>query len=179
MPAKTPLTIEDFEALPAEVAKNHELVDGELVDVSGNNPRHNHSRDRVIAILMPWVEERKLGMVIAEQEYEFLGNAYGPDVTFFGREKQELLDLDRRVQRFVPDLAIEVAGLSNTVEDLMRRKNRYMKAGTQEVWIMSPSSREIWVYSKSGNRILTGADPLTTELLPGFSMTVDEIFGAA
>jgi hypothetical protein len=30
------LTIEDFERLPHVLARNHELVDGELVDVSGN-----------------------------------------------------------------------------------------------------------------------------------------------
>jgi Uma2 family endonuclease len=179
MTAKTLLTIEDFEALPDEVAKNHELVDGELVDVSGNNPLHNHSRDNLITILLPWVRERNLGMVIAEQEYDFLGNAHGPDVTFFGPEKLRLLDRRKRVQRFVPDLAIEIAGISNTYEELLQKKNRYLKAGTQEVWIMSPESREIAIYSKSGNRILTGADRLTTELLPGFSMTVDQLFGEA
>ena len=179
MPAKTLLTIEDFEALPDEVAKNHELVDGELVDVSGNNPLHNSLRDYMLIILRPWVTERKLGMVIAEQEYDFLGNAHGPDVTFFGPEKLRLLDRRKRVQRFVPDLAIEIVGISNTHEDLVGKKNRYLKAGTPEVWIMSPEHREIWVYSKTGNRILTGGDRLTTDLLPGFSMTVDEIFDVA
>ena len=39
------LTIEDFEQLPSEAAKNRELVGGELVDVSGNTPRHNQLRD--------------------------------------------------------------------------------------------------------------------------------------
>jgi hypothetical protein len=31
------LTIEDFEQLPIALAHNHELVDGELADVSGNS----------------------------------------------------------------------------------------------------------------------------------------------
>jgi hypothetical protein len=30
-------TIDDFERIPDETPKNQELVDGELVDVSGNN----------------------------------------------------------------------------------------------------------------------------------------------
>src|SRR5258708_6471065 len=126
MPAKTLLTIEDFETLPDEVAKNHELVDGELGEVAGNNPRHNFLRDYLVIVLRPWVTERKLGMVVTEQEYDFLGNAHAPDVTFFGPEKLPLLDLDKRVQRFVPDLAIEIAGLSNTYEDLLHKKNRYL-----------------------------------------------------
>ena len=32
----SPLTIDDFEQLPDELVLNHELVDGKLVDVSGN-----------------------------------------------------------------------------------------------------------------------------------------------
>ena len=39
----SPLTIDDFERLPDELAYYHELVDGELVDVSGNTPDHNWS----------------------------------------------------------------------------------------------------------------------------------------
>src|SRR2546423_771919 len=109
MTAKTLLTIEDFEALPDEVAKNKELVDGELVDVSGNNPLHNHSRDNLIAILLQWERERKFGMVIAEQEYDFLGNAHGPDVTFFGREKVPFLNRKKRVQLFAPPPANKIA----------------------------------------------------------------------
>jgi hypothetical protein len=36
MATATGLTIDDFERLPEALAHNHELVDGELVDVSGN-----------------------------------------------------------------------------------------------------------------------------------------------
>ena len=49
-----PLSIEDFEQLPAEMAEGHELVDGELIDVSGNTPNHNSIRDLLIALLLPW-----------------------------------------------------------------------------------------------------------------------------
>jgi hypothetical protein len=35
MAVETSLTIEDFETLPGALAHNHELVDGELIDVSG------------------------------------------------------------------------------------------------------------------------------------------------
>ena len=58
---------------------------------------------------LPWMRERGLGTAIAEQEFDFLGNAHGPDVPVMGPAKAALIDLDRRVQRFVPDLAIEVA----------------------------------------------------------------------
>src|SRR2546430_12195046 len=103
MPATASVTIDDFERLPAEAAENHELVNGELVDVSGNTPRHNLLRDYLIALLWRFVQVNKLGMIIAEQEYDFLGNAHGPDVSFIVAAKESLIDPDLRVQRFVPD----------------------------------------------------------------------------
>jgi hypothetical protein len=44
----TSLTIDDFERLPADVVEHRELVDGELIDVSGNTALHNIIRDRVV-----------------------------------------------------------------------------------------------------------------------------------
>ena len=112
MAAKTIFTIEDFERLPSEVAKNHELVDGELIDVSGNTLGHNLLRGRMESLLLQWANDNRSGTVVAEQEYDFLGNAHAPDVSFLGEEKRHLCDVRKRVQRFVPYLAIEVASES-------------------------------------------------------------------
>lgn len=175
MAASTLLTIDDFERLPAEAAENHELVEGELVDVSGNTPRHNKLRDRLTALMLPWMTERGLGTAIAEQEFDFLGNAHGPDVSVMGPAKAALLDLDRRVQRFVPDLAIEVASQSDTYEGLLAKKERYLKSGTTEVWLFSLRTRELAIYGVHRSLILRGTDAITTELMPGFSITVEEL----
>jgi Uma2 family endonuclease len=176
MATSTLLTIDDFERLPAEAAENHELVEGELVDVSGNPPRHNKLRDRLIALMLPWIRERGLGDVLAEQEFDFLGNAHGPDVSVMGPAKAALLNLDKRVQRFVPDLVIEIASQTDTYEGLLIKKDRYVKSGTAEVWLISPRTREIAVYGMHRTLILRGADVITTDLLPGFSITIEELF---
>jgi Uma2 family endonuclease len=176
MAATTSLTIDDFERLPAEVAENHELVDGELIDVSGNTPRHNLLRDRLLSLLLRWAAERGTGTVIAEQEFDFLGNAHGPDLSFFGTDKQRLVDLDSRVQRFVPDIAIEIASESDSYDGLLRKKERYRRAGTAEVWLMLVQNREIAQYAEGRSRILRAEDVLSTPLLPGFSVAVEELF---
>jgi Uma2 family endonuclease len=171
-----PLSIEDFEQLPAEMAEGHELVDGALIDVSGNTPNHNAIRDLLITLLRPFVRERRLGRVISEQEYDFNGNAHGPDVSFFGLEKRELLQGNKRVQRFVPDLAIEIISANDTFSSLLRKKERYRSCGTSEVWLISPDTCEVLVYSERGDRILRLDAELSTELLPGFRMTVGNLF---
>ena len=176
MAATTALTIDDFEQLPGELAENHELVDGELVDVSGNTPIHNLLRDRLLVWLLLFVQEHLLGSVISEQEYDFEGNAHGPDLTYFNPAKSSLVNLRTRVQRFVPDLAIEIASESDAYEGLMRKKDRYLRARVSEVWLISVESREIAVYAKTFAKIFRDADSAATELLPGFSIAVNALF---
>ena len=176
MATATQLTIEDFERLPVEEAKNHELVDGELVPVSGNTLQHNDLRDLLVSRMKPFASEHHLGMVVSEQEFDFAGNAHGPDVSFFGPAKMTLADRQKRIQRFVPDLAIEIVSQNDTAKALLRKKERYRTCGVLEVWILSIDTEEILVYSVRGNRILKGTDTLQTDLLPGFSTTVADLF---
>jgi Uma2 family endonuclease len=176
MASTTSLTIDDFERLPAEAVRNRELVDGELVDVSGNTPRHNLVRDTLVAAVRAWIAKMNAGTVIAEQEYDFGGNAYGPDVSYFGDAKKPMMDLDKRVQRFVPDLAVEIVSTNDTYENLMRKKDRYRRAGTGEVWLVSTERTEIAIYSAAGVRILCAGDTLASDVLPGFVLAVDDLF---
>src|ERR1700744_372748 len=104
MQLASPLTIDDFERLPDELAHNHELVDGELVDGSGSTLIHNRLRDAFISLLRDYVKKNGLGEIVSEQEFDFGGNANGPDVTFYGPEKLRVCEAKSRVERFVPDL---------------------------------------------------------------------------
>lgn len=65
MPVANPLTIDDFERLPDALALNHELVDGELVDVGGTPYFHNSLRDGVMCMLLQYAEKNGLGIVIS------------------------------------------------------------------------------------------------------------------
>jgi len=154
------------------------LVDGELVPVSGNNPNNNAIRDLLIECLRPFVRAHGLGRVYAEQEYDFNGNVHWPDVSFFRADKRPLLNSFKRVQRFVPDLAIEIVSPNDTFDNLLRKKERYRSCGTEGVWIASPRTREVFVFSARGDRILREDAVLATELIPGFEITVKMLFEA-
>jgi Uma2 family endonuclease len=58
MASITGLTIEDFESLPAALARNNELVDGKLVDVAGNTYAHNRLRDELNSSIAAYLDER-------------------------------------------------------------------------------------------------------------------------
>ena len=90
MAVLTILTIDDFERLPDELAQNHELVEGELVDVSGNVGDHVALQITLIEVIGPYVRQKRLGRILAEQEFQFGENANGPDVSFLVSEKVKL-----------------------------------------------------------------------------------------
>lgn len=53
---------------------------------------HNSLRDAIAELLRPYVRPHKLGRVVTDQEYDFDGNAHGPDVSFFRPQKEKLVD---------------------------------------------------------------------------------------
>jgi Uma2 family endonuclease len=172
----SPLTIDDFERLPDELAHNHELVDGKLVDVSGNTLGHNLLRDSLASLLRGHVKKNGLGEVVSEQEYDFGGNAHGPDVTFFVSEKERLCDMRRRVQRFVPDLAIEVVSQNDPFARLVKKADRYRKCGTKEAWIFDIDSRRAFLFSDEREVILDENGVFQSSLIPGFSIRLGDLF---
>jgi Uma2 family endonuclease len=170
------LTIEDFEKLPDELAHNHELEDGTLVDVSGKVPAHIRFRDYLAARMLMQIEGQGLGLVLAEQEYQFGDNAYGPDISFFRPGKKALLNRNRRVQLFVPDLAIEIVSKNDTFTSIVRKARRYIQYGTQEVWVFFIPSREVYFYSAAQDLILRDHERFESPLIPGFQVQLAELF---
>ena len=179
MAIATGITIEEFEKLPHALAHNHELVDGELIDVSGNTANHNSLRDLLVELLAPYVKERKLGKIIAEQEFKFNDNAHGPDVSFIRAEKLHLIDGKRRVQLFVPDLAIEIVSENDRFRSLMKKAARYRECGTKEVWVLDQEMRRAHVESDDRLVILKDDQMFESKLIAGFSIRLGELFDQA
>jgi Uma2 family endonuclease len=176
MAAVSPLTIEDFERLPDALAINHELEDGKLVEVSGNTLIHNRLRDAFISLLRDYVRKNGLGEIVSEHEFDFGGNALAPDVSFYGPDKLRLCNGKRRVQRFVPDLAIEIVSENDTFKKLVRKADRYRKCGTREAWIIDADSRIAFQYSDALDTILRENGIFESSLIPGFSIRLGDLF---
>ena len=64
-----------------------------------------------------------------------------------------------------PEICVEVKSPSNSMGELLEKKELYLKAGAQEVWIREQSGRMLF---------FTADGPLERSLLcPGFPLTVD------
>jgi Uma2 family endonuclease len=173
------ITIEEFESLPISVVKNQELIDGTLVDVSGRTFGHNLLRDELLVLLTPPVESQKLGMVICEQDFEFHGDVHGPDVALIGTGKLRLVEPDRRVQLFAPDLAIEIVSGDETFNTVLRKVLRYRRCGTKEVWVFSMATRQALVHSDERQALLDDDQIFESSLIPGFAMQLADLFDQA
>ena len=178
MVVATGLTLEDYEQLPDALALNRELVNGELIDVSGNTRDHNLVRDYLIELLRPYVRAQKLGRVISEREFAFGNDGHGPDVSFYGSEKVER-EANTRVQTFVPDLAVEIASTNDKFDALLLKAEKYLKFGVKEVWILSTQARKGLIFQGSELSALNEQSELSTELIPGFSVRLADLLDNA
>src|SRR5437588_10571589 len=112
----------------------------------GNILGHNSLQGFLFGTLWLFVEKQRLGTVLAEQEYDFEGQARAPDISFFGPEKQPLADRRKRVQRFVPDLAIEIVSPNDGFNAISRKRELYRRCGVPEVWIICQETQEVYIY---------------------------------
>ncbi|HSR05778.1 MAG TPA: Uma2 family endonuclease [Bryobacteraceae bacterium] len=180
MGAKTLLTVEHLERLPETGDVSYELDQGELVEVSSATYLHNRIRDRMVQRLMNHLDARKdPSEVVAEQWFRLSEDTVrAPDVAQIAASQLPLLERERRIQPFSPALAIEITSPTNTFDELARKTQQYLEAGTRAVWIFVTAMREIHVYSSTAHpAILTAADLLEdATLLPGFSAHVEELF---
>ena len=80
-----------------------------------------------------------------------------------------------------PDIVIEILSPGNNKKELQNKYEVYEEAGVQEYWIIQPSEKTFFKYklvngSYQPTRLLTIGDEVTTSILPGFVLSLEEVF---
>jgi Uma2 family endonuclease len=172
---KTLLTVKDFMPVFESMDGWCELVDGEVIEVSPGVFLHNHVRDKLMHLLMTFLETHKVGTVVAEQPFHLFGKTVRfPDIAFV-RTGRELPP--RGFPEGGPDLAIEVISPTNTLREMERKVSDYFAAGCKRIWMIYPEELEVYIHGLSGV-VRRGGDELLedADLLPGFSVKVSDLF---
>ncbi len=175
MATKTLLTVDEFLRLPEPPDAHYELVEGELITVSPAMFLHNRIRDKLLFILMSYLESRKLGTVVSEQPFHLFGNTVRvPDIAFVRAGRP--IDL-KKLPQGAPDLAVEVVSPTNTPREIDQRVSDYFSAGCKRVWLVYPEHREVYIHGLAGSSRRRGDELVEdSELLPGFSVKVSSLF---
>ena len=178
------LTIEEFLELPdTEDRRKMELDEGELYIMP--RPRRVH---QFWNSLLVWHFEnfiRGFDDPPAELFADFVvalslenRTLLAPDLCIVLRERLDLVG-DRMVEG-APDIAIEILS-SDRRRDLVRKRQLYAEAGVPEYWIFDPDNDTATLLELQAGQyveraVLGASDTVTTPLLPGLAIPLEDVF---
>ncbi len=160
-----------------------ELVAGEIIDMPLPSPIHAAILGTLSAEIINFVRKRDLGRVLSgdapfvlERNPEGRDTLRGLDIAYISADRFPG-KLPRSPLHVAPDLAVEIISPSNKAEDIEKKIEQFLDAGTTMIWIVYPDLRSIAVHMDDGTFKLKESDALTGgEVLPSFTIPVSEIF---
>ena len=178
-PAAGSATIEDL-VHANENGALCELIDGTLVEKAMG------WQESLIAlalgsILRQFVNTHNLGLVTGPDGFvRILGSLVrGPDVAFFSWDRLPNRRMpDASIPECVPDLAVEVLSLGNTLAEMSRKRREYFHAGVRLVWMIDPRERTVAAYTSiTDYSIIDDSGKLSgRDVLPGLEIELAELF---
>ena len=174
----TGLRYQDIIDLPES---RRELLDGEFVVTPSPSGRHQDVVLRLGSSLLGYADERGGKPYVAPFDVFFSdSNVLQPDVLFVTSE--HLTRIEHNFVRSAPDIVVEVSSPSTRRLELVRKHEIYERFGVGEYWYVDLDADRVEIYMRSGDRfalpvMLGRQDILESPLLPGFSLSVDELLG--
>lgn len=169
-----------FDQLPYEEGRRWELVQGELIAMPSATPEHQFIVTVFILSLGEYFRREPGGWALPDSEFALGGDdRLRPDVAILLRERWASIDRKKTPIPLAPDIAVEVLSPSERATDSMRKIRTYLGAGVQEVWQIVPEFQTVLIYRGAKSiTVLEIGESLTTPLLPGWEISVGEIFSA-
>jgi Uma2 family endonuclease len=90
--------------------------------------------------------------------------------------------VDERGCLGAPDIVVEILSPGNNRKELKNKYEVYEESGVKEYWIIHPQEKTFMKYVLNNlgtyepSRLLTMGDKVTTGILPGFELDLDEVF---
>jgi len=179
------LTYQDLRRLPDDGLR-HELIDGEHYVTPAPKWKHQRVSGQVFGHLFMYLRKHPLGRVYhAPLDVLFSeSDCVEPDLLYVSREREQQMTEDNL--EGAPDLVIEILSPSTKHVDRGVKHRLYEQFRVPEYWIIDPESEMVRVYrldveglplhTELSRREGTPVPVLSTPLLPGFELSLDEIF---
>lgn len=157
-----------------------ELVDGTLVE-KAMGWMESLVALALGSILREFVNARNFGLVTGPDGFiRILGSLVrGPDVAFFSWDRLPNRRMpDSSIPECVPDLAVEVLSLGNTLPEMSRKRREYFHAGVKLVWMIDPRQRTVAIYTSITQRTVIGETGKLSggDVLPGLEIELSQLF---
>jgi len=176
------LTVAHLETLPDD-DNRYELIEGELFVSRAPGLPHQLVLQRLQVALFNYLDTTSIGVIVPRAGAVFSDyDAVIPDLVFVRKERwHSIVANDRFVA--APDLVIEVMspGNENRNRDLLSKRRLYGKYGVREYWIVDRETQSVKIFRLhegilEESATLCERDELTSELLPGFALSVQSMF---
>ena len=158
-----------------------ELLRGDLVMMSPGGSEHGSIIVNITVPLGLFVKQNALGRILgAETGFQIGRNpdtVRAPDVAFISRDRCPP-EVPKGFFQGAPDLAVEVLSPNDRASKVLAKVQDWLAAGCSMVWVADPATRTVAVYRGPDNiELFRLGDHLDgSDLLPGFSLAVAEIF---
>ena len=174
-------TYDDYLTTPED--KRYQLLDGELIMAAAPNEPHQRAQAELGFYLMGFVKANNLGRVYFAPTDVALSDTdvVQPDLLFVSNERLHIIT--RANIRGAPDLVVEILSPSTSSYDNGYKRALYAKHGVKEYWMMGtePGCVTVLLLGDGGFEVVATygeGDTLVSPTLPGFSVRIDDIFGA-
>jgi Uma2 family endonuclease len=181
MIVKQLMTAEELWMMPEVPGKRFELVEGEIVEVSGAGAVHNLIVRLLARLLDEYLLRDDLGVVHTDGTGYVLrrhpDQVRIPDVSFVRWERVPETGVPTGFYPIPPDLAVEVVSPDDRAREVREKAKDYVAAGVNQVWILWPDEQSITVLSTDSAQELGPDNELDGGgLLPGFQVRVADLF---
>jgi Uma2 family endonuclease len=170
------MTFAEFEQLPDEVCRRHELRHGELVEVPPAKFKHRWIQDRVCLLLSSacggagYVSVEFGFRALPEGEYRTAGVVYISPERYAAARGSDYF-------QGAPDMVIEVLSPSNTKAEMRDKAALCLANGCLEFWVLDEKKRQVAVSTPNGVTIAYhSGQVIPLRLFGDASLAVDRIF---
>jgi Uma2 family endonuclease len=178
-PLPIALTYEDYLGFPND-GNRHEILEGEHAMTPAPSPDHQFVVGRFLYF---FGLQARGGVAYGAPIDVLLGptTIVQPDVCYLGEDK--LSFVTRRGIEGAPDIVVEVLSPSTSQVDQVTKRHLYAKHGVGEYWIVDAERAAVRIctwseagYRPEADRLLAGAERITSPLAPELDVPVVELF---
>ena len=172
-------TYQDYLKTPDDI--RYQLIEGELIREPAPSVPHQSVVMNLSNILWNFAKNRSMGKVLAAPTDVYLSetNVLQPDVLFISSDRTGIVT--ERCIHGAPDLVVEIVSPSSARRDRGAKRELYARYGVAEYWLVDPVAGTLEVLRLTDGHFVTTerygrADTLTTPVLPGLTVHLDEVF---
>ena len=176
------LTAADLAKMPTSLPDGdvrYELDDGVLVAMAPPGGEHGFKQSELLRYLIVEAQLKDLGRASGEVGIVLRrkpDRVVGADAAFLTKDQLPAKYSREGYLETIPKLVVEIRSKNDTLPEIESKVAEYLAAGVVEVWVLDPEVQTIAKHVTGGMTLLSPSETLTSELLPGFNVSVALFF---